>query len=158
MAKEHTKLPWEVSDQPAMGKGVIWFHRIYCRGTLAPARGCGDTPEEAKANATFIVRACSVFADIEEGISLIVRKDHYYQLEAQANGHEELVEVVEKQGKLLCDIGFRKHYIKSHDDLLAVCVKIKAASDATPEDCHVFLTALDDCWDELEAAIAKATG
>lgn len=56
---EHTELPWEVSDQRAMGKGVIWFHRIYCRGTLAPARGCGATPEEAKANAEFIVLSCN---------------------------------------------------------------------------------------------------
>ncbi len=42
-------------------------------------------------SAGYIVRACSVFADIEEGISLIVRKDHYYQLEAQANSHEDLL-------------------------------------------------------------------
>ena len=45
----------------------------------------------------------------------------------------------------------------NHEDLLAICKKIKTASDATPEDCHEFLSALDDCWDELEAAIEKAT-
>ncbi len=42
-------------------------------------------------SAEYIVRACNVFTDIEEGISLIVRKDHYYQLEAQAKSHEELL-------------------------------------------------------------------
>ena len=61
---EHTPTPWEVSDQPAMRKGVIWFHRIYCRGTLAPARGRGSTPEEAKANAEFIVLACNAHAPL----------------------------------------------------------------------------------------------
>ncbi len=43
--------------------------------------------------AEYVVRACSVFADIEEGISLIVRKDHYYQLEAQAKSHTKAVEL-----------------------------------------------------------------
>ena len=44
----------------------------------------------------------------------------------------------------------------SHEDLLTICKKIKEAGDSTPDDCHQFLSLLDDCWDELEAAIKKA--
>ena len=52
-------------------------------------------------SAGYIVRACSVFADIEEGISLIVRKDHYYQLEAQAKSHEELLTACKWIGNII---------------------------------------------------------
>lgn len=41
----------------------------------------------------------------------------------------------------------------SHKALLEICKKIKEAGDSNVEDCHKFLSALDDCWDELEAAI-----
>ena len=41
-------------------------------------------PAGHRDNVRQIVRALNVFADIEEGVSMIVRKDHYYQLEAQA--------------------------------------------------------------------------
>ena len=43
--------------------------------------------------AEYIVRACNVFADVEEGVSLIARKDHYYQLEAKAKSQPALLDV-----------------------------------------------------------------
>lgn len=48
-----------------------------------------DWPEYGE----YIVRACTMFADVEEGISLIARKDHYYQLEAQAKSQPALLSV-----------------------------------------------------------------
>lgn len=47
---------------------------------------------------------------------------------------------------------------KSQPALFTICTKIKQAGDDTMEDCHEFLSRLDDLWDELEAALEAAKG
>ena len=85
---EHTELPWYVDDSVDIRKcpdSFIATCNGHCNGrTLSFAQD--------EANAELIVRACNTFADIEEGISMIVRKDHYYQLEAQAKNQPDLLE------------------------------------------------------------------
>ncbi len=55
-------------------------------------------------HAEYIVRACNTFADVEEGVSMIVRKDHYYQLEAQAKSQPDLLAACEESWKLLKEV------------------------------------------------------
>lgn len=90
---EHTPGPWEVTRHHEKGGLCPAHYRIdqvgemYSHVLVLSAKDGG----EGKANAEYIVRACNAFADIEEGVSLIVRKDHYYQLEAQAKNQPDLL-------------------------------------------------------------------
>ena len=82
---EHTELPWRYCATEGGWDGVESDD-----GQLI-ARLSLNNP----ANAHYIVLACNTFADIEEGISTIVRKDHYYQLEAQAKSQPDLLAACE---------------------------------------------------------------
>ena len=83
---EHTELPWRYCKLEG-----LWGDTIEALDGQRIARLCNNKA----ANAEFIILACNTFADIEEGVSMIVRKDHYYQLEAQAKSQPDLLEALQ---------------------------------------------------------------
>ena len=112
---EHTELPWRLSkyhyphseivaDRGTLDNDAFPHSRLICR----ISDNC-KSPEEYKANAEYIVRACNAFQDIEEGISLIAEKSHYYQLEAQAKSQPALLAA--------CKMCFTACYMNSADFL-----------------------------------------
>ncbi len=127
---EHTKLPWK--KEPHKYPNRLISTQVHgtkednCGFAIADFHG-----PDAEDNLAFAIAACNAFGDIEEGVSMIVEKNHYYQLEAQA---------------------------KSQPDLLAVCVRAEHVLDSIPPE---ILVPPWDNWTiqviaELRAEIKKA--
>ena len=95
---EHTELPWRHCKLEGL------WHTIEALDGQRIARLCNNKA----ANAEFIILACNTFADIEEGVSMIVRKDHYYAMEAQ--NKDLLIACEALKGRL-------EHYHATHKDL-----------------------------------------
>ncbi len=113
---EHTELPWRHCKLEGL------WDTIEALDGQRIARLCNNKA----ANAEFIVLVCNTFADIEEGVSMIVRKDHYYAMEAQ------------------------------NKDLLAACEEAFDCATRTSSSEEETLSRRDSIIDNLKAAIEKA--
>jgi len=94
---EHTELPWRAIRNTGIrndGGYVVFSKPKPCHYSGQDERYEREI-KEWHGNLEFIALACNAFADIEEGVSLIVRKDHYYQLEAQAKSQPDLLEALQ---------------------------------------------------------------